>query len=58
MADHTDTTDVGSNDWLIEDMRERYLEDPDSVSESWKAFFEGSDQEESGQGSVVSGQVV
>ncbi|HEY5685262.1 MAG TPA: multifunctional oxoglutarate decarboxylase/oxoglutarate dehydrogenase thiamine pyrophosphate-binding subunit/dihydrolipoyllysine-residue succinyltransferase subunit [Acidimicrobiia bacterium] len=37
-------TDAGSNDWLIEDMRERYLADPDSVSESWRAFFEESDQ--------------
>ena len=44
MVDQADGSDAGPNDWLIEDMRERYLADPDSVSESWRAFFEESDQ--------------
>ncbi|HZQ86898.1 MAG TPA: multifunctional oxoglutarate decarboxylase/oxoglutarate dehydrogenase thiamine pyrophosphate-binding subunit/dihydrolipoyllysine-residue succinyltransferase subunit [Acidimicrobiales bacterium] len=29
----------GPNDWLVEDMREQFLRDPDSVSESWREFF-------------------
>jgi multifunctional 2-oxoglutarate metabolism enzyme len=29
----------GPNAWLVEDMYERYLTDPTSVSESWREFF-------------------
>ncbi|MHB8263540.1 MAG: multifunctional oxoglutarate decarboxylase/oxoglutarate dehydrogenase thiamine pyrophosphate-binding subunit/dihydrolipoyllysine-residue succinyltransferase subunit [Acidimicrobiales bacterium] len=29
----------GPNTWLIDDMYEQYLENPESVSESWREFF-------------------
>ncbi len=29
----------GPNTWLIDDMHEKYLSDPQSVSESWREFF-------------------
>jgi len=29
----------GANSWLVDDMFERYLADPASVSESWREFF-------------------
>jgi 2-oxoglutarate dehydrogenase E1 component len=31
----------GPNAWLVDDMFERYTEDPSSVGESWRDFFEG-----------------
>ncbi|MFN2608795.1 MAG: multifunctional oxoglutarate decarboxylase/oxoglutarate dehydrogenase thiamine pyrophosphate-binding subunit/dihydrolipoyllysine-residue succinyltransferase subunit [Acidimicrobiales bacterium] len=31
----------GPNAWLVDDMYERYLEEPTSVAESWRNFFEG-----------------
>ncbi|MDR1237055.1 MAG: hypothetical protein LBK28_02320, partial [Propionibacteriaceae bacterium] len=37
--------DFGANDWLIEDLREKFQNDPASVSESWRAFFGGSPQQ-------------
>lgn len=30
----------GANDWLIDEMRERYLADPGSVDPAWVAFFQ------------------
>ena len=35
------TDDFGSNAWLVEDMRERYEQDPQSVSEHWREYFAG-----------------
>src|SRR5437763_184055 len=32
---------AGPNAWLVDDMYERYAEDPSSVAESWRDFFEG-----------------
>ena len=32
--------DFGANDWLIEEMHEAYLADPDSVDDVWRRFFE------------------
>ncbi|MGH8989085.1 MAG: 2-oxoglutarate dehydrogenase E1 subunit family protein, partial [Acidimicrobiales bacterium] len=29
----------GPNAWLVDDMYDRYQEDPGSVSESWRDFF-------------------
>jgi len=29
----------GANEWLVEDMYERYLTDPASVDEAWHEFF-------------------
>ena len=31
----------GANSWLVEEMYEQYQDDPDSVSESWREFFDG-----------------
>ncbi|HEV3401394.1 MAG TPA: multifunctional oxoglutarate decarboxylase/oxoglutarate dehydrogenase thiamine pyrophosphate-binding subunit/dihydrolipoyllysine-residue succinyltransferase subunit [Acidimicrobiales bacterium] len=31
----------GPNAWLVDDMYERYKQDPSSVAESWRDFFEG-----------------
>src|SRR5258706_9830059 len=35
----TPATAFGPNAWLVDDMYERYVADPDSVGESWKEFF-------------------
>jgi 2-oxoglutarate dehydrogenase E1 component len=32
---------LGANAWLVDDMYEQYRQDPLSVSESWREFFEG-----------------
>ncbi len=34
-------TDPGRNDWLVEEMRRRYLDSPLSVSEAWRRYFGG-----------------
>ncbi|MFM8843536.1 MAG: 2-oxoglutarate dehydrogenase E1 subunit family protein, partial [Actinomycetota bacterium] len=31
----------GSNEWLVDEMYERYLADPNSVEEKWREFFAG-----------------
>ena len=31
--------DVGANEWLLEEMYERYRQDPNSVAPSWKEYF-------------------
>jgi 2-oxoglutarate dehydrogenase E1 component len=31
--------DFGANDWLVEEMQERYLADPTSVDQAWIEFF-------------------
>ncbi len=33
--------DFGANDWLIEEMREKYLADPASVEPAWATYFGG-----------------
>jgi multifunctional 2-oxoglutarate metabolism enzyme len=33
------TTTLGPNAWLVDEMYEQYLNDPASVSESWREFF-------------------
>jgi 2-oxoglutarate dehydrogenase E1 component len=38
-ASSAPTDDFGSNTWLVEDMRERYERDPQSVSEHWRDYF-------------------
>src|SRR5665811_737807 len=43
MTSRSETTtpeDFGPNVWLVDQMYRRYLESPDSVSESWQDFFE------------------
>ncbi|MDN6557057.1 MAG: hypothetical protein L0K74_11255, partial [Acidipropionibacterium acidipropionici] len=32
-------SDFGANDWLIEEMRERFEADPGSVDPAWSTFF-------------------
>ncbi len=34
--------DFGANDWLIEELREQYLADPESVDSSWAVYFKSS----------------
>src|SRR5438067_13343364 len=36
-----DTSALGPNMWLIDEMYRRYREDSDSVGPDWKEFFEG-----------------
>ena len=31
--------DFGANSWLVEEMYERFVDDPESVNDSWKEFF-------------------
>ncbi len=40
----------GPNEWLVEEMYERYLEDPSSVDLSWRSFFAEHPPEESPNG--------
>ncbi|WP_030154972.1 multifunctional oxoglutarate decarboxylase/oxoglutarate dehydrogenase thiamine pyrophosphate-binding subunit/dihydrolipoyllysine-residue succinyltransferase subunit [Glycomyces sp. NRRL B-16210] len=37
-------TDFGANEWLVNEMYERYRENPDSVSAGWREFFGGEPQ--------------
>ncbi|MGI8517182.1 MAG: 2-oxo acid dehydrogenase subunit E2, partial [Acidimicrobiia bacterium] len=34
-------SDFGSNAWILEEMQERWLDDPLSVSETWRSYFNG-----------------
>ncbi|MPZ52770.1 MAG: multifunctional oxoglutarate decarboxylase/oxoglutarate dehydrogenase thiamine pyrophosphate-binding subunit/dihydrolipoyllysine-residue succinyltransferase subunit [Acidimicrobiia bacterium] len=36
----TDETQFGTNDWLVQDMRRRWQDDPESVSETWRTYFD------------------
>uniref|UniRef100_UPI0030F95E1F 2-oxo acid dehydrogenase subunit E2 n=1 Tax=uncultured Nocardioides sp. TaxID=198441 RepID=UPI0030F95E1F len=35
--------DFGANEWLVEEMHERYRKDPSSVEPSWASYFEAND---------------
>ncbi len=35
------TDSLGPNAWLVDDMFEQYRQDPDSLSDGWREFFEG-----------------
>ena len=39
--DGFDTSSLGANMWLVDELYRRYRDDPDSVAESWRDFFEG-----------------
>ncbi|RYJ02455.1 MAG: hypothetical protein EON52_19565 [Actinomycetales bacterium] len=41
------TPDFGTNQWLVEEMYDRYQADPSSVDASWVTFFEKNDLESS-----------
>ncbi len=40
MANGSDRSDFGPNEWLIDEMYRRFREDPASVSEAWREFLE------------------
>ncbi|GAA0989363.1 Multifunctional 2-oxoglutarate metabolism enzyme [Nocardioides aquaticus] len=33
------TSDFGANEWLVEEMRERFDKDPSSLDDEWRSFF-------------------
>ncbi|WP_240769437.1 2-oxoglutarate dehydrogenase E1 subunit family protein, partial [Nocardioides sp.] len=33
--------DFGANEWLVEEMKERFESDPSSVDPAWVAYFKG-----------------
>jgi len=39
MLDRSKPEDFGANSWLVEEMYERFREDPNSVGDTWKEFF-------------------
>ncbi len=39
-SQESSTPDFGTNQWLVEEMYDRYQEDPKSVDASWVTFFE------------------
>jgi len=44
--------DFGPNDWFVEDMWERFQENPTSVPDSWRRFFEDRQSHDPAQGEV------
>lgn len=40
MADSPTHPDFGANEWLVEEMYERFKQDPSSVDEAWVTFFQ------------------
>ena len=36
---HLDASDFGANQWLVEELYQRYLADPGSVDQAWWSFF-------------------
>jgi 2-oxoglutarate dehydrogenase E1 component len=49
VTEHANSHTVGQNEWLVDEMHQRYLADPTSVSESWQEFFD--DYQRDGAGS-------
>ena len=37
--DHASQADFGANEWLVEELYQRYLADPGSVDRAWWSFF-------------------
>ncbi|GAA2124116.1 multifunctional oxoglutarate decarboxylase/oxoglutarate dehydrogenase thiamine pyrophosphate-binding subunit/dihydrolipoyllysine-residue succinyltransferase subunit [Nocardioides bigeumensis] len=52
------STDLGANEWLVEEMKEQYDADPGSVGPEWKKYFEsnGSPAASSGNGTPSAAQ--
>ena len=48
--------DFGANEWLVEDMYERYLADPNSVDAAWHDFFADYKPGASGNGATAARQ--
>ncbi|MGD0686446.1 MAG: hypothetical protein ABSA03_15200, partial [Streptosporangiaceae bacterium] len=38
-ADHAPGTDFGPNQWLVDELYQRYQDDPGSVDQAWWNFF-------------------
>src|SRR5438552_3069335 len=38
-GERTESESVGPNAWLVDEMYEQFVADPNSVSESWREFF-------------------
>ncbi|WP_122260982.1 multifunctional oxoglutarate decarboxylase/oxoglutarate dehydrogenase thiamine pyrophosphate-binding subunit/dihydrolipoyllysine-residue succinyltransferase subunit [Ornithinimicrobium cerasi] len=49
-SDDKTLADFGANEWLVEEMRERFDEDPGSVEPAWRTYFEGGSQSSNGAG--------
>ncbi len=43
-SDHSTapSTDLGANEWLVEEMYDQYQRDPQSVDATWVAYFKAS----------------
>lgn len=41
--------DFGANEWLVEEMRERFDQDPGSVDPAWRSYFEGGAPRDNGR---------
>ena len=52
MPEDPASTQAGRNHWLIEEMYEKYVDSPRSVSESWRRYFEDGRGDDSGNGSA------
>jgi multifunctional 2-oxoglutarate metabolism enzyme len=48
------SADFGANDWLVEEMYERYLQDPNSVEPSWIEYFKTNNFASNASGSTTS----
>ncbi|OLT43439.1 alpha-ketoglutarate decarboxylase [Serinicoccus sp. CNJ-927] len=44
------TVDFGANEWLVEDMREQFDDDPGSVDPAWRRYFENGSSGSNGSG--------
>ncbi|MFM7500075.1 MAG: multifunctional oxoglutarate decarboxylase/oxoglutarate dehydrogenase thiamine pyrophosphate-binding subunit/dihydrolipoyllysine-residue succinyltransferase subunit [Actinomycetota bacterium] len=47
--------DFGANEWLVDEMYEKYLANPESVDSQWKAFFASGGHTATGGSSAASG---
>ena len=39
MVEQSNTEDFGANSWLVEEMYERYRDEPETLSLAWRDFF-------------------
>ena len=46
--------DFGANEWLVDEMRERYQADPKSVDKEWAAYFTSQASSNGSSASTVS----
>ena len=44
-------TDFGANEWLVYEIHQQYLKDPESVSEAWRDFLSDYDPGKAGESS-------